>query len=567
MRQHLAVCMALLFALSLVAIPIGSAATVQATGTATPQEGDVATASTTLQSDGDVSDGGVVHTCAMDPPEDYADPAEDGLGWSNGYWYDEPLDVNTTGGLNESEFDALVARTEARVEAIRCLPFENETTVEVITREEFANETAQWNVSEDRRAFENVVYEALLLVDDTDVAEVRRENLETGVGGYYDPATDRIVVIADDEESLEFDETVLAHELGHALQDQQFDLSRFDEQMLDASTAENGLIEGDVGYVEQLYEGACEDGVWADTCIEVQDPEPAPGPDDLANVGLYLLSFQPYSDGPAFVDARYEYDPGEQSAGNWGPVNELYENPPGTTAEVISPDRYPSYKSTNVTIQDNSTDEWERLTVEGRPDYETVGQAGLFTMFANPTFDSAADQLIEPSELQDNDSPYRLYNYSNEYVTGWDGDRLQVYESEDGETGYVWATEWESEEDALAFRQGYDRLLDDAWSMDRVEGRAGTYESGDAFAGAYYVDREGTQVSIVHAPTVDQLSDLESTAESTTEWELPQSTPADDTGTGTDTGTDEIPGFGIVAAVIGLFGAFLIVLRRRRNGG
>ncbi|MFC7113877.1 PGF-CTERM sorting domain-containing protein [Natronoarchaeum sp. GCM10025703] len=66
---------------------------------------------------------------------------------------------------------------------------------------------------------------------------------------------------------------------------------------------------------------------------------------------------------------------------------------------------------------------------------------------------------------------------------------------------------------------------------------------------------------------MDQLSDLESTAESTTEWELPQSTPADDTGTGTDTGTDEIPGFGIVAAVIGLFGAFLIVLRRRRNGG
>jgi len=223
-----------------------------------------------------------------------------------------------------------------------------------------------------------------------------------------------------------------------------------------------------------------------------------------------------------------------------------------------------------VTIQDNSTDEWDRLTVEGRPDYETVGQAGLFTMFANPTFDSAADQLIEPSELQDNDSPYRIYNYSNEYVTGWDGDRLQVYESENGETGYVWVTEWESEEDALAFRQGYDRLLDDAWNMDRVEGRAGTYESDDAFAGAYYVDREGTQVSIVHAPTVDQLSDLESAAESTNEWELPQSTPADNdtgTGTGTETDTDELPGFGVVAAVIALFAVFLIAVRRRRNGG
>jgi len=69
---------------------------------------------------------------------------------------------------------------------------------------------------------------------------------------------------------------------------------------------------------------------------------------------------------------------------------------------------------------------------------------------------------------------------------------------------------------------------------------------------------------------VDQLSDLESAAESTNEWELPQSTPADNdtgTGTGTETDTDELPGFGVVAAVIALFAVFLIAVRRRRNGG
>ena len=46
-------------------------------------------------------------------------PAEDRLGWEAGYWYDDPLPVNATDGLNESEREAAVARTMARVERIR----------------------------------------------------------------------------------------------------------------------------------------------------------------------------------------------------------------------------------------------------------------------------------------------------------------------------------------------------------------------------------------------------------------------------------------------------------------
>ncbi|WP_238478245.1 Hvo_1808 family surface protein [Natranaeroarchaeum sulfidigenes] len=501
-------------------------------------------------------DESVIHECAAEPPEDHADPEEDVLGWSNGYWYDEQLDINTTDGLDEDELDALVARTEARIEAIRCLPFENETDVDVITREEFEEETEAWDSPEDVQRFEDVVYRAMLLVDEEDPQEVQQENLGTGVGGYYDPATEQIVVIAEDEESLEFDETLLAHELGHALQDQHFDLGRFDEQTIDGSLADEGLIEGDVVYVEQLYEHACEDGAWEGTCVEVADPE-QPTPDDLANIGLYLLSFQPYSDGPAFVDDIYEYEPGERAAGDWEPVDELYDDPPGTSAEIISPDRYPNYESTNVTASDNSTDEWEQLTVEDRPDYETVGKAGLSAMFAYPTFAPDVDEsVIDQSEFQDDGTAFSTFEYRHEYVTGWNGDRLQPYENDAGETSYVWTTEWETEADAQTFRVGYDRLLDNVWGMERVDGQAGTYESDDAFAGAYYVDREGDRVSIVHAPTIEQLGELEPDAESTTEWELPQSTPSNDADDG-----DEIPGFGIGVAVVGILGTLLVVRR------
>lgn len=552
MHQRLAVCIALLLACSLVAIPAAGGVP----GGDTPEDATTGVDSTLQAGDG------VIHECAAEPPDDHAEPEEDVLGWSNGYWYDEPLEINTTDGLDEEELDALVARTEARIEAIRCLPFENETDVDVITREEFETETEAWTAPEDVQRFENVIYRAMLLVDEEDPQEVKRENLGTGVGGYYDPGMERIVVIAEDEESLEFDETLLAHELGHALQDQHFDLSRFDEPTIDGSLADDGLIEGDVAYVEQLYEGACEEGVWDGTCIEVTEPEPAPSQDDLANIGLYLLAFQPYSDGPAFVDDIYEYEPDERAAGDWEPIDELYDESPGTSAEIISPDRYPNYESTSVTVQDNSTDDWERLTVEDRPDYETVGKAGISVMFMYPTLAPDVDgSVIDREEIRDDDATYSMFEYRHEYVTGWNGDRLHAYENEGGETGYVWTTEWENEAEARTFRIGYDRLLDDVWGMDRVDGQAGAYESDDAFAGAYYVDRQGERVSIVHAPTVEKLGQLEPDAESTTEWELPQSTPSNDSDD-----SDEIPGFGIGAAAIGLLAALLVVRQRVGRG-
>lgn len=552
MRQHLVACMALLFVCSLVAVPAGGA-----TGEVHPTPAIDSGAETAEQiSPAIQTEGEAIHECAAEPPSDHADPDEDVVGWSNGYWYDESLDIDATDGLDPEEFDALVARTEARVEAIRCLPFEQETEVEVITREEFAEGTDERSVPDDVRTFDNVLYRAMLLVDEADPQAVQRENLETGVGGYYDPATDRIVVIAEDAESLEFDETVLAHELGHALQDQQFGLDRFEDPTIDGSTAEKGLIEGDVSYVEQLYEQACAEGAWAGTCVEVTESTPGPDQDDLSNVGLYLLSFQPYSDGPAFVHEQYEYDPGEREAGDWEPVDDLYEDPPDTSAEVIDPDRYPDYEAMDVTIPDDSTDDWERLRVEGRPDYETVGTAGLFAMFANPTFASDADPVFDDVEaFLSDETPYSTYDYGHEYVTGWDGDRLHAYENEAGETGYRWTIQWETEADARTFRVGYDRLLDEAWGIDRIEGRAGTYESDDAFGGAYYVDREGREVSIAHAPTIEGLAALEPAAESTTDWDLPQST--------SDAETDEVPGFGIGVALAALVGALVVVTRRR----
>lgn len=88
----------------------------------------------------------------------FADPATDRLGWAAGYWYDEPLPVNATGGLDASERAAVVGRTMARIERLRGLEFESAVPVEVVDRETYL---ADGTVT--ATAFEEVG-EAVLLV-------------------------------------------------------------------------------------------------------------------------------------------------------------------------------------------------------------------------------------------------------------------------------------------------------------------------------------------------------------------------------------------------------------------
>jgi len=550
MRQFLAVGAALLFVLSGIAAPVAAAPAsgVQSTGgavhaAAPAQQADAAAQSASLQQAPPIGE------CAVSPPEDRDDPDEDVLGWSEGYWYDEPIPVNDSDGLNESELDALVARTQARVEAIRCLEFESDTDVEIRTRAEFQNSSAFGNITESQRQFENVTYEALMLVGaDEDAVEVQQENLGAGVGGYYDPATDRLVVVTDDPDAVQFSEPVLAHELVHAVQDQQFNLTRYDARTIDDSNAENGLIEGDARYVESIYREAC-DGNWSGTCSTVESEGPSAG--DLANLPLYLLSFQPYSDGPAFVEHVRE-------DGNWSAVDSAYDQVPNTSQEVMYPERYPNETTQNLSAPDQTAERWEQLSVPGRPDYGIAGEPALFVMFAAPTFDGDPDApFIERSEfLAGGQNSLDPYDYSADVTDGWDGDRLTPYRNDDNETGYVWQLAWESRGDAEAFASGYGQLLRH-YGGDPADGRADTYELSGKFEGAYSVQLDGSTVRIVHAPTVEELQQLHPDA-------APEgASNVTDADADSDTDRqDAIPGFGAAAAAAALLGAALLAARR-----
>src|SRR5699024_4318302 len=257
-------------------------------------------------------------------------------------------------------------------EHIRHLEFTSPVPVDVISRAEYRNQTA--SNGGDRgpafRAFDNAKFEALFLVgEDENSLAVQQSNRGQNVLGFYSPAKNSIVVISPNGTPT-IDPSTLAHELTHALQDQHFDLADSNSPTRDAHNARNGLVEGDANYVEHRYNDKCGSD-WQ--CVEVPRSGGSGGGSDL-DLGVYILSYFPYADGPGFVDALH-------SSGGWDAVNAAYDDLPKSTEQVIHPNKYGRDRPTNLTVNDATANGWERVRPPNRPDYATLGQSGLSAMF------------------------------------------------------------------------------------------------------------------------------------------------------------------------------------------
>ena len=440
------------------------------------------------------------------------DPPEDRLGWEDGYWYNESISVDESDGLNETELDAVVSRAMARVEEIRRLEFEERVPVNVISRTEYAANQTGGNYSARYRLHENTRWEAMFMIDEqTDAIETQESNTAASVGGYYSPASEEIVIVSENTSSPKMNEITLAQELFHALQGQTFDAYTqpwYPGRTTEEHNAADGLIEGDGNYVDYLYEQRCDSG-W--TCL-LPDESGNGGPASDINIGLLQVTLQPYSDGPAMVrDIQQEE--------GWDAVNDLYENPPASTEQVIHPERYGEDAPNYPTVEASSSGGWVPLDMgPNQIDHASFGEAGLATMMWYPSYLETANVVVDYNEfINPNAGGINQYNYDLPVTDGWDGDRLVPYvtegSAETGETGYVWKINWDSEDDATEFVDGYEQLLS-YHGAEPVDGRENVYRipDGNGFADAFHVQQDGDTVTIVNAPTVAELEDVHSPA-------------------------------------------------------
>jgi hypothetical protein len=229
-----------------------------------------------------------------------------------------------------AEVDAVLPTLQAFVEQERGLPFRAPVEVEVLDDGDFLaalySEPAGGTSADTGTDPEPTLNALGLLDEDVDLDAAVGESLDAGVVGFYDPATDRLVVRGQELDA--FVELVLVHELTHALQDQHFDLDRPELEVAEdeSGLAFDALVEGDATRIEVAWFEAQP----PDRQAEIADAFGAPGDVPAGELVVEELLGFPYTAGPEYVLDLL-------ARGGQQAVDAAFASPPTSTEQVLRP--------------------------------------------------------------------------------------------------------------------------------------------------------------------------------------------------------------------------------------
>ncbi len=224
--------------------------------------------------------------------------------------------------------------------------------------------------------------------------------------------------------------TVIAHELTHALADQNYDLDTMQKHVKgddDRSLALASLIEGEATLTMMAAQMEDYDGTkivampaeYLDRVMGMLGPMMTMGGGKSLKEAPPILSESlifPYIRGMIFC-AKLTND------GGWKALSEAYAAPPLSTEQILHPDKY-------------------RL----KPDPPT--DVDLGKLDAGPGWKEVGRNVVGEMQLG-----ILLKKYAGKKAAeGWDGDRFATFEAPDGRLGLVWFSTWDSEQDAPRIR-------------------------------------------------------------------------------------------------------------------
>ncbi|HEX8683473.1 MAG TPA: hypothetical protein VF707_14225, partial [Ardenticatenaceae bacterium] len=264
------------------------------------------------------------------------------------------------------------------------------------------------------------------------------------------------------------------HEYVHALQDQHYDLENFteegDEERFndDQSLAYTALIEGDAQTATFFY---IINNMSASDAMELAESSSEIDSTALEETPAFLresLIF-PYTTGQEFVQTT-------QVLGGWDAVNELWENPPASTEQIMHPERYPD----DLPVAVELPADFSAALGEGWREAirDVWGEFGTLLTLQQQDLDAEEEEGFDEAVSQ--------------AAEGWGGDSYLFLTN--GERGvFVMEMAWDSEEDA---QEGYDAWLE--WLEDSgLAAGEGSRLSGDGRAA--YLRAEGDSLFLAIA--------------------------------------------------------------------
>lgn len=291
------------------------------------------------------------------------------------------------------------------------------------------------------------------------------------VAGYYDPRTQEFYLA--DWIDLDGQKPVMAHELTHALQDQHFNLRRFEDwpkHDSDAELAAHSLVEGDASYLMMQYVAryparqlAFFKSMVAGGASSTEQFERAP------RVLRERMLF-PYLQGMMWVAQIYKQEPG-----GWEAVSAAYKNLPKSTEQVLHAEKYRAGEEPQkVTLRDVSGSLGRGWRMA---DNDVEGEWGLYLVL---------DEFLLSADV------------SKRAAEGWGGDRYGLFlgpKKTDVVVGLK--TVWDTEADAHEFFDAYVRRTTKRYGVEPSEVAVGGRQMWTTKEGSVVIEQQGSAVVVL----------------------------------------------------------------------
>lgn len=334
----------------------------------------------------------------------------------------EPVPSVTQPGPTSGALPPDIARVANQVQDIRGLRFKDPVIPQPLSQQQIQQElqdSLTQQIPVDAIAREQRTDITIgALPPGTDLRQVLIGYGTSQIIGFYD-TTDKRLVFEGGAQPTPFEQFTLAHELTHALQDQNFDLARLDR--LNAACQDEraqaflSLAEGDAVATQIQWAQA---NLTADQIVELQDeansfPPPPATPPFVEETFLF-----PYPNGQAFVDALV-------AKGGEKAVDEAFRDPPVSTEQILHPERYPSDVPQAVAVPDLSAELGSGWSLF---DQQEVGEGMLRILLGLRLSKGVASDA----------------------AAGWDGGLMRSWSS-GSSTAVLMQTVWDSEKEAGEF--------------------------------------------------------------------------------------------------------------------
>jgi hypothetical protein len=326
---------------------------------------------------------------------------------------------------------------------------------------------------EEIRAEELTLKKFGLVPPDFDLAKNTVDLLTEQAAAFYD--YDKKKLFITDSTPSDTREPVLAHELAHAIADQNYDLARFIRQGRksdDGSTARLAVMEGQATWLmseflaRKIGQTLKDSPTLLTMMSSVNDGRSGQYP-VFDNSPLYLrlsLVF-PYTKGMLFQNAVYDKD---------GPNGfaEVFRNPPVSTQQIMHPEKYfNGVKPTEPELPDPHLPKSYRSLVGG-----TLGELEHSVMLEQFSGKERAEQL----------APH------------WRGCSFALMENKKaGRVVLLYAAEWDNERASRDYFAAYRKQMQQKWKKFEVTSEENDVIDGIGDDGRFELRRKGATVTSV----------------------------------------------------------------------